>query len=210
MVAVRVVMEGGGDDRSGKTELRASLSAFIKKALGACDMPKIIAAGGRDMAFKTFKSVANENPDEFIILLVDSEDAVTEKDSTWQHLKKRDNWDRPANAADEQAHMMVRCMEAWFLADRAALSAYFDKGFNENALPKTANIEDIERGEAAAVISRAAKETRKKQYSKSDGLKILGLIDPAKVQHASCHAKAFLNVLKDKCSERQNSSRRRS
>ena len=32
---------------------------------------------------------------------------------------------------------MVECMEAWFLADRAALLRFYGQGFNENALPAT-------------------------------------------------------------------------
>ena len=31
-------------------------------------------------------------------------------------------------ATDEQAHLMVQCMEAWFLADRETLAAVFGRG----------------------------------------------------------------------------------
>ena len=55
----------------------------------------------------------------------------------------RDGWEKPDEAADDNAHLMVQCMETWFLADKDGLAAYFGQGFNRNALPGRQEIEDV-------------------------------------------------------------------
>jgi hypothetical protein len=68
-------------------------------------MPRIIACGGRDDAFDRFRHAPEE---QHAILLVDSEGPVATK--PWVHLKARDGWD-PGAATDDQAQLMVACME---------------------------------------------------------------------------------------------------
>ena len=38
---------------------------------------------------------------------------------------------------------MVQCMEAWFLADKDSLAAYYGNNFKQNALPARPDIENI-------------------------------------------------------------------
>ena len=97
-------------------------------------MPAVVACGSRNDAYDSYcTAIANAGQNDFPILLVDSEAAVTQE--PWDHLKARDNWDRPDNAIDEHAHLMVQCMEAWFVADRELLARFFGQGFSENPLP---------------------------------------------------------------------------
>ncbi len=51
-------------------------------------------------------------------MLVDSEYPVANIEKTWEHLKQRDNWDRPAGADDEHVLLMTTCMETWIATDR--------------------------------------------------------------------------------------------
>ncbi len=57
------------------------------------------------------------------MLLVDSEGPVQVTTPPWEYVKSRrqDAWEKPKGASDEQRHLMVACMEAWFFAERKAL-----------------------------------------------------------------------------------------
>jgi len=201
MVAVKVVVEGGKAGANADAEFRESWSNLVKRALPGCRSPKFVAAGGRQDAYKTFLSLLAKHPDNFIILLVDSEDEIATTTSVWQHLSTRqdDIMERPPNVTDDHAHLMVRSMECWFLADRDALKSYFQKHFNENALPNNPNIEEIDRHTAYKSLQNAAKNTTKGTYHKTrDGFKLIGLIDPTKVRNVSSFAARFFEVLEQK------------
>jgi hypothetical protein len=199
VVGVRLVIEGGGAGSEADAELRRNMSAFLKTVLPNSNSPRIVAAGSRGDAYKTFLLVVKDNPNHFVMLVVDSEDEVSHKHNVWQHLQHRDNWPKPEGADDEQAHLMVRSMECWFLADKEAVAAYFGKDFNANALPPNPKIEEIHRHAAADGLDKAAKLTSKKGYHKSrDGFKLIGVIDGKKVCAVSCHATEFFRVLKKK------------
>src|SRR5205085_5589495 len=105
---------------STKSDCRKAFRSFFEKVIPRGSF-KVIASGNRDAAFQDFCLALKQNREDFIILLVDSEEAVTS--SPWQHLEARegDKWRRPARAVEDQAHLMVQAMEAWFLADPQAL-----------------------------------------------------------------------------------------
>ena len=63
-------------------------------------------------------AVNNGGPNDLPLLLVDSEGPVAAGQTSWQHLKARDNWDKPRPVSDDQAFLMVEVMETWFIADR--------------------------------------------------------------------------------------------
>ena len=138
--------------------------------------------------------------DEFVALLVDSEAPVAEGSGPWQHLKDRDNWDRPAGATDDNAHLMVQCMEAWFLADKCRLAAFFGRGFNRNALPRRPDIEDTAKMDVLDGLKNATRQCRPKgEYGKGrHSFEILSKIDPCKVTAASPHAGRLVNILRAK------------
>ena len=111
-------------------------------------MPKVIPCGNRRKTFDKFcTAFANAADNDFIVLLVDSEAPLGQSAGPWQHLRNRDNWDKPADALDDTAHLMVQCMEAWFLADKEALAGYFGDGFNLNSLPNRSEIEEVSKRE---------------------------------------------------------------
>lgn len=142
---MRVYFEGGGN-RTLKRELRRGLSLFFERAGLKGRMPRVVCCGGRDAAYGDFRTALTRASDnEFIVLLVDSEDPVTVGDGPWSHLRSRDGWARPAGTTDDQAHLMVQCMEAWFLADRSTLATYFGPKFNVKALPSREDVETYRR-----------------------------------------------------------------
>jgi hypothetical protein len=200
-VSITIYFEGGGDRQDLKTLARKGLSQFVERMGFKGRMPKIVACGSRRMAYDRFKTALRESAslnNELPILLVDSEDSVTGEMGAWEHLHKRehDRWERPPGADDDQAHLMVRCMEAWFLTDVDALKRYFGNGFAEHALPRRTAIEDIDRHEISASLQQAAKNTAKNGYEKGrDSFRILGMSDPRNVIGASPNAKRFFDAL---------------
>jgi hypothetical protein len=60
----------------------------------------------------------------------------------WAHLQHRDGWAQPAGTEDDQAQLMVTCMETWVIADRATLRAFFGQCLRENALLPDQNLEE--------------------------------------------------------------------
>lgn len=194
---VKIYVEGGGDSNQLKRKCRRGFSKFFEQAGFKGRMPKIIACGSRNDAFGDFcTAVKNPTNNEHPLLLVDSEDPVSPQhhEKPWAHLKARDAWVQPPNSMDQQAHLMVICMESWFLADRNCLNDFFGQNFQETALPGNQQIEVIGKQQIFDALKQATRHTQKGQYGKgSHSFSILENLDPQKVQNASPWAKRFIN-----------------
>jgi hypothetical protein len=169
---------------------------FLEKTVSPKSF-SVIASGSRSDAFEDFREALKRHPDDYVILLVDSEEPVAA--APWQHLKDRagDHWNRPANANDDQAHLMVQVMESWFLADKQVLAAYYGQEFLQGSLPGQANIELISKHDVFNALRHASRNTQKGEYHKTrHGFDLLALIDPERVRSASRHAERLLTVLK--------------
>jgi hypothetical protein len=127
-VSLRIYVEGGGDRAFTKSHCRQGFHQCFEKVIPASSFT-IIASGDRRAAFEGFCIALAKHPSDYSILLVDSEAPINL--GPWPHLKARvgDNWDRPLGASEDQAHFMAQCMESWFLADKAAVIAYYGAGF---------------------------------------------------------------------------------
>lgn len=207
---VKLYVEGGGDSNALRTACREGFTSFITKA-GVANRPRVVACGSRRDAFDSFcTAIANG---EAALLLVDAEAPVAaaaeppedEPDNwkPWVHLKNRagDGWDKPAGSEDADCHLMVQCMESWFLADRETLKAFFDPGFSANALPAAANpIEAVAKLAVYDALDRSTRTCRSKgAYGKGQhSFKLLAAINPAKVTAACPWAKRFVDCLKAK------------
>ena len=198
---IEIYVEGGGPTRILRQKCRQGFSEFFRKAGMEGRMPKVIASGSRQNVFKDFRTaLRTAGKGDFIVLLVDSEGPV--KSDPGGHLEMCDNWNRPAGAADEQVHLMVQCMEAWFLADQGGLEAYFGNSFSQNVLPARRNIENIAKRDVLKGLENATRSCRPKgKYDKGrHSFDILAQIDPNEVVAASRHAKRLVNTLKEKVS----------
>ena len=197
---VEIYVEGGADSSSLDRRCREGFSRFFKKAGFAGRMPGVRPCGSRRVAYDDFREALRESSsDEFVILLVDSEDPVPHGMLPWEFLRGRrdDGWERPAGASDESAHLMVQCMEAWFLADKDALSGYFGQGFRQNAFPERTDIEAIPKPDLMEQLKQATRGTETKgEYRKGEhSFQILGMISPELVRGASPHADRLLRTL---------------
>ena len=197
MTAVLYV-EGGGNGKAARAECRRGFAQFLANAGLKERMPRIIASGGRQHAFDDFRHALNKpRKDRFNVLLVDSEGPVAENTGTWAYLKQLDGWDRPQGAADHSAHLMVQCMEAWFLADKDGLAKFFGRGFNANALPRNPDIEEVPKNDLLTGLKNATRRCRPKgEYSKGrHSFEILSKTDPVRVLDASPYAKRLVDTL---------------
>ena len=202
---VKIYLEGGGDAASLKAECRQGFSKFFESAGFKGKMPRVVACGSRNDAFDSFCTAISQG--KFAFLLVDSEDAVvathqqgnSDQWKPWDHLKQRDNWNKPANATDVHCHLMVQCMEAWFIANHQNLADFFGQGFKQNKLPHAANsIESVSKQQLYTALANATKNCQKGVYGKgSHSFKLLAMINPTNVTTASPWAKRMLDTLKE-------------
>lgn len=191
---VRIYLEGGARGAA-KGNCRKAFRSFFGKVI-ARESFELIASGDRYTAYKHFCLALKRHPEDYIVLLVDSEAAVTA--SPWQHLATRaeDKWPRPSGAHDDQVHLMVQVMESWFLADRETLAEYYDKGFLASSLPGQSNVEMISKQDVLKALQHSSKKTQKGPYHKTKhGFDLLELIEPTRVRAASNHADRLLSML---------------
>jgi hypothetical protein len=198
--ARKLFVEGGGDRNDAlKTECRRAFTALLEKAGLQGRMPRIVACGGRQSAFDQFRTaLGDRNPPDSAFLLVDAEEPVAREADPWQHVARRDGWDKPAGATPDHLHLMVQCMEAWFLADRRALQEFFGQGFRENALPSpTGALEEVGKPDLFRRLERATRDTATKgAYQKGrHSFPLLATLDPARLRAASPWSDRFFAAL---------------
>ena len=197
----RLFVEGGGDhNRWLQTECRRAFSMLLTNAGFGRRMPRIVVCGGRANAYDQFcTALAHSAPGEVALLLVDAE-APVDADSPWVFVKQRkgDGWCMPAGAEDKHLHLMVQSMEAWIIADRAALGTFFDPGFRAAALPAaTANLEQVSKCDLERTLQAATKAAKTKgAYNKGrHSFKLLAQVDPKLVRASSPWAERFFATL---------------
>lgn len=118
-------------------------------------------------------------PNDLPLLLFDSEAPVKTGHTSWQHLKARDNWDRPNGASDDQAFLMVEVMETWLIADRQMLERYFGANFRSNQIPAWPSLEAVPKKAVLETLDRSTAGCGKKRYAKGKiSFELLGRTDP--------------------------------
>jgi hypothetical protein len=199
MVKFTLYVEGGGDSSSLKSACRKAFKIFLENAGLQGAMPRIVACGGRREAYNDFRAAVKMEKKR-VFLLVDSEGPVDVlyAGKPWQYLAQHtaDGWEKPEKAAEENVHLMVECMENWFLADRDALKTFYGQRFKADRLPARADIESVSKQEVFDSLEQAGKECKKGKYSKgTHAFKILEAIDPHKVMEVSGWARRFVETL---------------
>ena len=196
LVRIVVCVEGGGDTNATQIECRKAFSTLLERAGFAGRMPQIIACGSRNNAFKVFKSELRGASERVAVLLVDSEDPVSEA-SPWAHLKIRDNWDQPANTTDAQVQLMTTCMETWISTDLEMLKSFFGQHLNVNKLLPIGNLEERPRDQVQAELTSATSGCRRdRAYQKGErSFRVLGNANPNVLMQHSKYFKRFVDDL---------------
>ncbi len=207
MVRVKIFVEGGsgkGNDRESNIRCREGFSKLLKKAGFEGRMPQFSPGGGRDQIFNDFRKalVSDQEGCEYV-LLVDSEDPLSSSTTpAWNHLNQRDHWERPLGVSDDQAQLMVTCMETWILADQGALAHIFGSSLRAGTLLPTANLESRTRHETQESLEAATRDCgKRKAYKKGKrSFQILGELDPEVLKRSLPHFRAFIEFLDGKLS----------
>lgn len=198
---VKLIIEGGGDQKVLKNELREAFNKFLTKAGFDGKMPRIVAGGGRAQAYDLFRTEIEAG--RSAVLLVDSERDVlpAHVDFPWTHLKSFEHWDWLPTLSEKHCHFMSQCMESWFLADKTSLEKYYGTKFKTSKLSDVANIESVSKDRVFSQLNEATRDcddTRRNGYNKGrDSFKILMILDPTKVKDSSICAKRFLEQMKE-------------
>ncbi len=200
---VKIYVEGGGDHNHAlEIQCRKGFRLFFEKCGLSGRMPGVVRCGGRKQAYDRFRTAhETAEPREFPILLVDSEGPANGS-APWEHVARRDgdSWQRPASASDDQLHLMIQAMEAWFYADKDALQQFYGQDFRMAALSQQPNIEEIPKQDLFDDLQQATKACQKGGYSKGGhSFQVLAQINPAKVRESLPSADRLGNVLDRVC-----------
>jgi len=191
---VTIYVEGGGNSDYTRTTCREGFARYCEKSCPPNRRPKIVACGSRQQAFDRFKiDVGRIRAGHLCVLLVDSEGPVTAGNSPVVYLQAHDKWLFPP-LQNNRIFLMVQAMEAWFLADRTALAAYYGTEFRANGLPgDERHIEAIPKDDLEPSLVNASRNTKTKgQYHKTrHAFTLLAEIDPRKVEAGSPYAAEF-------------------
>jgi hypothetical protein len=126
---------------------------------------EVIASGGRPIA--EFMKGMRTHGTALNILLKDAEGP--DDGTLFSSVRDHSDWKPPegVTVSDEQLHFMVQVMEAWFLADREALRAYYGDGLRENQLPANPKVEDVSKQDVLEGLKKATEKTQKGAYHKT-------------------------------------------
>lgn len=186
-----------GDGRATKEALRQGMDALLRPLKQAAREKalhwKLVCCGGRSETFRRFRNEVTTASDTFVVLLVDAEESV--HGSPCAHLHACDGWDM-GFADDDAVHLMAQVMETWIVADSAALRRYYGRGFDENALPKGSDLEDVSKPDVTIALKRATRHTTKRCYHKIWHAKdLLARIDVEQVKNRCPHCKRLFEAL---------------
>jgi len=196
-VKVTIYVEGGGDGKYQHIQCRQGFRKLIEKSGFAGKMPGIFACGGRNAAFDDFKTAMNsKSPTDYPMLLVDSEDPIAENVTSWNHLRTRDGWIPPNSVSDEQAQLMVTCMETWIMADRIALREVFGAPLQDSALLSEVNLEQYERHQVQQALEHATRNCDRKAYKKGKrSFQVLEAVNPITLKQRLPYFRRFIETL---------------
>ena len=178
-MSARIYLEGGGNRPEGRARCREAFRKLLERCGLSGRMPRLVASGSRNTAFDNFKtSHSNTSGPEFVALLIDSEDRVSDIEETWEHLRQRDGWQRPPGAQDDQVLLMTTCMETWIVADQTTLREHFSQGLRPNALPSATNLESRRTGDVQSSLENATRGCAAPYTKGPRSYEVVGKLNP--------------------------------
>jgi hypothetical protein len=193
-VSANIYLEGGGDSK----ELHIRCREGFRKLLENCGfqgrLPRLTACGGRNATFDDFQTGhATKDEADYVAMLIDSEEPLDDLEAAWQHLNRRDGWDTPAGAADEQVLFMTTCMETWIAADRKTLEDHYGSKLQESALPALHAMESRPRQEVQQKLAHATRNCGNAYAKGKRSFEVLGKLSPTELKK---HLPSFGRVVR--------------
>jgi len=160
---LRIYFEGDDGLRPGFRQFLSEIAEVTRSKRCHFDL---IATDGTPV--EDFRDALKTHGDAWNVLLLDSEDP--------QEFRLRK---KSLESCDpESVFWMVQIMESWFLADLDPLKTIFRGSVTEG----NPNVEEIPKED---VLERLKKVANGEYHKVKHGVKLLGLIDPAKVRKAA-------------------------
>lgn len=195
-MSAKIYIEGGGDSKELHIRCREAFRRLLEKCNFKGRMPRLIACGGRGDTFEDFKTACQiSSADEYVALLVDSEEALQDIEQPWVHLNGRDRWIRPAKVRDEQALLMTTCMETWIASDRDALRKHYGGHLREKDLPDLHNMEERSRHDIQNALVKATQDCRNRYQKGKRSFEVLAALTPDQLRKHLPSFRRFERVL---------------
>ena len=170
MKEVRLYFEGDSALRSGFREFFSGRTPI-----------RLVATNGTPI--QDYEDGIRSHPDAVNLLLLDSDDLP-------ERRLRLSAW--PA----DRVFWRIRLMESWFLADKESLKRFYQRDFNEAALPPARNVETIPKRDVEYGLKEFSRRTQKGPYHKTKHAPaILALIDSSLVRSAAADCDRLFQVL---------------
>lgn len=197
---VIVYIEGGGQSKDLKSRCREGFRKLFAQCGFAGHKPKLVACGSREAVFNDFKTATQANSgNDFIAMLVDSEDPVDDTEATWNHLSTRDDWSKPDSTADEQVLFMTTCMETWIVAGRATLREHYGSQLQQNSLPALVGLEAKSRQTIQQALKRATRNCSNNYGKGSRSFEVVAKLSPDTLEQHLPSFERVVRILREKC-----------
>ena len=188
---LRIYFEGDNQLRPG---FRSFLTQIVQAATAQRCRVDFVATGGTPVA--DFHAALISHPDALHVLLLDSDGPIDGPLANLCHSKKLD----PSH--EGSVFWMVEVMESWFLADTAALKAYYGDSFRENTVKGNPEVEKILKADVYSRLKRATKDTKRGEYHKTKHAPaLLAAIDVSLVRAAAPNCERMFRIMLGKLAE---------
>ena len=198
-MSTRIYLEGGGDSKFLRIRCQEGFHKLLKKQTEfEGRKPRFVACGSRGDAFDRFETAhLNSKGNDFVAMLIDSEDTVDNINRTWKHLKTCDKWNKPQGATDKQVLLMTTCMETWIVADRTILKSHYLR-LIEGRLPPLSNLENRNRHDIQDKLENATQDCTNAYEKGKRSFVILGKLNPTALKRNLPSFKRMIRILEEK------------
>jgi len=187
---IRIYFEGNKALRSGFEIFFSELKTAAREARSTLEL--IAAKDG----LSAYRKAERTHGQAWNLLLKDSEESMPENP---QQLCERHGINP---GAVDRVFWMIELMEAWFLADRDALSEYYGDGFRQNAIGDTADVERVSKADVRDRLRRATRDTSKGEYDKvGHAPYLLEKLDSQRVRDRAQHCRQLFEAVMAKLSQ---------
>lgn len=182
----------------GDNQLRPGFHGFLKeiKATAGKKRCRFQLVEAKGTPVQDFRDALKTHPDAWNVLVMDSEGPVDGSPADLCRSKRLD----PLH--ESSVFWMVEVMESWFLADIAALKAYYGDRFQENALRGNPEVEKIPKMDVYSGLKRATKNTKPGEYHKTKHAPaLLAAIDVSLVRAAAPNCDRMFRIIMSRLAE---------
>ena len=182
----------------GDNQLRPGFHGFLREIKDAAGRQRcrfqLVEAKGTPV--QDFRDALSTHPDAWNVLMLDSDGPIDGSLADLCRSKKLDP------KLQDSVFWMVQVMESWFLADIAALKAYYGDSFQENAVKGNPEVEKILKTDVYSKLKRATKNAKPGEYHKTKHAPaLLAAIDVNLVRSAAPNCDRMFRIILGKLAE---------